>query len=350
MRSSICSSFVSALILLAAGDALAQDGIKPYSPQATLSLDGAQVGGVVGSDLATYASSQVVSINVSGSAAQKHIGGVKYEDMEISVGPDAGSPLFDWISSSLLMRFQRKNGALDTTDGSRAFFNALISEVRFPVLDAASTAMKGIAVRFSPEYTRYTKGATKAAASRTTLFSSSGFRFTLDGVNTKGIRRIDELAIKVKVAESAVGELRDYQKEPTTIEYPNIRLYVSPADAADFIAWHEDFVLKGNCGDDREKTGSIALLASNGKDTAAELKLIHVGIFALHDVMLAGSRALQVDLYAERMELVRPGATAEAAPQPTGELSMTVTARKAVPNRISSGKRQLDTVRKIRTR
>ena len=238
------------------------------------------------------------------------------------------------------MHHQRKNAVIDAPDGQREFFNALVDEVRIPRLDAASGGSKGIAVRFAPEYTRYTKGVSKTTVSRTTpLFSTSSFRFSLDGVSTKGVRRIDELAIKLKVAESAVGELRDYQKEPGKLEFPNIRLYVGPTNAADLVAWHEDFVLKGNCGDDKEKSGSIELLSADGKQTLVELKLFNVGIFGLHDVTLDGTRAVQVDLYVERMELLYKGAAPAEAPA----AEMTVTSRKLVPDRIPSGRRATTT-------
>ncbi len=337
MRKPSCLLVLPFLVLLAAPSAAADDSVKPYATRATLSLDSATVGPVLGSDLATYAVSEVVIESATGaSLPKKQLGGVRYEDVELTVGPDAGKPLYDWMASTLLMNHQRKNGVLDAPDGKRELFNALLTEIRLPRLDAAATASKGMAVKLSPEYARYTKGSDRTSTTRSApLFSTSAFRFSLDGIDTKNVRRIDELAIKVKVAKSAVGELRDYQLEPSKVELPNIRLYVAPAGAADFVAWHEDFVLKGNATEDKEKSGSVALLSADGKETLVELKLHNVGIFGLHDVLLDGTRALQVDLYVERMELLRKGSA--PADAPTGE--MTVSPRKPVPDRIPSGRR-----------
>jgi hypothetical protein len=324
------------LVLVAAPWARADDSVKPYATQVTLTLDGAKVGSVHGSDLATYAISNVISEATGGATyPKKHIGNVKYEDFELMVGVDGGKALYDWMAATLQMSYQRKNGVVETSDGRREFFNALLTEIRIPRLDAANNASKGIAVKFAPEYARYTRasGGKASAPRRGSLFSTSSFRFSLDGVGTKGVRRIDELAIKLKVAESSVGEVRDYQLEPAKIELPNIRLYLSPTDAADFLAWHEDFVLKGNAAQDKEKNGSLELLS--GKETVVELKLHNVGIFGLRDVLLDGTRALQVDLYVERMELLHKGSAPAAAPA----AEMTVSPRKPVPDRIPSGRR-----------
>jgi hypothetical protein len=77
---------------------------------------------------------------------------------------------YQWIQDLLNHKYLRKHGALIDADyryveRSRLdFVNALITEVGFPALDAASKAACRMTVKFAPEYTRMQKA--NGAASR----------------------------------------------------------------------------------------------------------------------------------------------------------------------------------------
>ena len=75
---------------------------------------------------------------------KKHIAGVKYEDITINCGTGMSKNFYDWIQATLDRKYQRKDGAIVAADYNYKeysrldFYNALISEVGFPALDASS--------------------------------------------------------------------------------------------------------------------------------------------------------------------------------------------------------------------
>ena len=91
---------------------------------------------------------------------QKHIAGVKYEDITVACGTGMSKAFYKWIQASLRPQARAQDGAIITADydykeQSRLnFFNALITEVGFPALDAASKDAAKMTIKFAPEYTR----------------------------------------------------------------------------------------------------------------------------------------------------------------------------------------------------
>src|SRR5688572_5884613 len=92
---------------------------------------------------------------------RKHIAGVKYEDISIQCGAEMSKHFYDWIKSSFDHKATRKNGAVIAADYNfntmtvLKFSNALISEIGFPALDAASKEAAKMTLKFSPEFTEY---------------------------------------------------------------------------------------------------------------------------------------------------------------------------------------------------
>ena len=81
--------------------------------------------------------------------------------------------------------------------------------------------------------------------------------------------------VKQKVVENAVGELRDYEKRAGAPRDPEPRRHRSPSRTPkEFYDWHEDFVIKGNNGDDKEKGGTLEYLTPEpaGRSVHAHLQ------------------------------------------------------------------------------
>jgi hypothetical protein len=245
----------------------------------------------------------------------KHIGGVKWGLINIKSGADMSKAFFDWVSSSISSNeAPRMNGAIDATDNNlkvqseMTFFNALITEIGFPALDAASKDAAKMSVKFQPQFTRIsskTGGTIKSSGNqKVTKWLSSNFKLTLDGVDTSHVTKIDAFTFKQNVITNADGVQRDGPPE-----VPNFKLRVPAASAQDFIKWHQDFVIDGNNGQDKEKTGSISYLNSDLKTEIFRLDLGNVGIFDLeYDPLDAGTDSLRqvtVQLYAETMKLFK---------------------------------------------
>ena len=70
--------------------------------------------------------------------------------------------------------------------------------------------------------------------------------------------------------------------------------------------WFEDFVIKGNNGDDKEKGGSLEFLSPNLQDILFTLTFKHLGVFKVTpEKVEAGSeniRRIKAEMYCERIE------------------------------------------------
>jgi len=299
----------------AAGPLQPRPALMPGAP--TLMLDGVVAGSVQDVHF-PFASSDVVSVTTGTSYfVKKHIGNIKYEDVSMLVGSDVSRPMLDWMSGTIIMNYQRKNGALTIDGRQHEFFNALVTEIGFPALESGGSNKGFLSVKFAPEYTRVTKASSKFknVASPPTSFSTSSFLVEIDGLATGKIVRVDAFTIKQTATTDELGDARDYLKEPGKLEFPNLALYVAPGDATGFTEWHEDFVIKGNCDESNEKSGRIVLRNESSKD-AVEIKLFNVGIFGMDEVMVGNKKLRRIDLYVERMEL-GPAGGLEGAGAPT---------------------------------
>ncbi len=285
-----------------------------------LELDGVVVGwleSVEGGD----ATADVVTERVGPDHVQrKHLAGVKYEDVTVTCGAGMSSAFYQWVRDSLDRRYTRRNGAIRTADTrsrelSRLnFTNALISEVGFPALDAASKDALTMTIKFAPEYTRIVRpergglikpGPGKGAQKK---WLPANFRIRIDGLEEACARvsQIEALVIKQKVTERAIGDVRDYQKEPATVEIPNLVITLPESHAKPVYDWHEDFVIRGNNSDDKEKGGTLEYLAPNLTDALFTLTFKGLGIFRLTPVKVESGREqirrVKAEMYCEEMK------------------------------------------------
>lgn len=254
---------------------------------------------------------------------RKHIAGVKYEDLSIQCGTGMSRGFYEWIKASFDHKYGRKNGAIIAADYNYAehsrltFYNGLISEIGFPALDAGSKDPAKMSIKITPEYTRTTTtsggpsiaGGKYAADSKVQKkWLPSNFRLRLDGLDEACARvnKIEALTVKQKVIEHAVGELRDYEKEPAHLEIPNLVVTFPESHSEAFYKWHEEFVIKGNNGDDAEKGGSLEFLSPNLSETLFTVTFAHVGIFKLTpEKVESGSeniRRIKAEMYVEEMK------------------------------------------------
>jgi hypothetical protein len=221
---------------------------------------------------------------------KKHIGGVKYEDITIKFGTGMSKGFYNWVAGTFAHKHVRQDGSIIAADYNYnvrsilEFTQALISEVGFPALDAASKDAAKITVKFAPEFTRAKKGGGKlnvADSKQQKQFLPSNFRLTIDGLEAScaKVSKVEGLTIKQNLVESAPGDSRDSFREPGKIEFPNIKITLPEAFADQFAAWHEDFVIKGNNSDEAEKSGSLEFLDSTHQKALLTLTFKNIGIF-----------------------------------------------------------------------
>jgi hypothetical protein len=280
-----------------------------------LMLDGIPCGfvrSVGGGDI----SAEVIQEPVGSSYfVKKHIGQPRYEDFAAQIGFGMAKAVYDWIAASWSMNYQRKNGSVVAADHTlkaqleRQFFNALLTETTMPALDASSKEAAYLTIKFAPEFTKTVKGKGKvgaAAKQQQKLFLPSNFRLELDGIDCARVSKIDSFTVRQTVVSDDIGDARDYAKEPGNIEFPNLYVTMVETGVATWESWFEDFVVKGNNDDAKEKSGAIVFLAPDLKTELGRVKLFNVGIFALHravqEAHAESVRHVTADLYCERME------------------------------------------------
>ena len=254
--------------------------------------------------------------------ARKHIAGVKYEDITVTCGTGMSKGFYEWLDASFLNKHMRKNGAIiasnyDFKEQSRlTFFNALVTEIGMPALDAASKDAAKMTVKLDPELTRqsYSPGGASLAGKYAAKgevqknWSPANFRLKIDGLDIPcaKVNKIEALVVKQKTTEDPVGEQRDYQKVPTSVETPNLEITLPESSIDDFHAWHEDFVIKGNNGQQFEKTGSLEYLSPNLQKVLFKLDFFNLGIFkmAIEKVESHSDnvRRVKVSMYCEQIK------------------------------------------------
>lgn len=284
-----------------------------------LSLDNTDCGFLKSID-GGWISATVVEIATGQSLlVKKHLGSIQYEELKIEAGLSLSGALYDWIAGTWNGDAQRKDVTITIVDQNqkavqeRQFFNALITEVTIPALDGSSKEPGFLSIKFKPEYTRYRKASGKVSASLGTgkqkQWITSNFKLVIDGPDCSKVSKIDSITVKQSTSTDEIGEGRIRVNEPTRVEFPNLRVTLSKATAQSWYNWHEDFVIKGNCGEANEKSGSIALLSPDLNSELARINLSNLGIFRIAEEGATGQQIRKVvaDLYCEQMQFVRLG-------------------------------------------
>jgi len=282
-----------------------------------LKLDGVEAGFIKSIDGgAIYA--EVINEQVGPSYfVKKHIGPPKYEDFTIQVGLWMGKPVYDWIAASWKMNYVRKNGSIVSYDfnlearSEREFFNALITEVQIPAMDAAAKDQCYMTVRFAPEYTRQKKGSGNATVppvkAAQEMWLPSNFRLEIDGLDCSKVSGIEPFAVKQNAVLDNIGDARDYVKEPGRIEFPNIAVTLAETAASTWLAWFEEFVVQGKNDTTQEKSGALVFLSPNLQTELGRVNFFNLGIFKLShakaDAAHEQIQRVRAELYCERMEL-----------------------------------------------
>lgn len=257
--------------------------------------------------------------------AKKHLGGIGYVPFVVQFGLAMSADLYNWINASWSGNYLRKNGAVVAADynfvavSQREFFNALIAETTVPRLDASSKDPAYLTLKFAPEYTRIGKASGKvtgAADVAQKRWLPANFRVTIDGLDCTRISAVDSFTVKQSAATDDIGDARDYRREPARLEFPNLSITLLESSATTWFSWFDDFAIKGNNDDSKEKKGSIAVLSPNRTDELLRIDLFNLGIFRIGTDKAEASSdrpaTVTAHLYCERMELHAGGAVPRA--------------------------------------
>jgi hypothetical protein len=260
----------------------------------------------------------------------KHIGNVKYDDLVLQVGPSMSDSFFDWIASTFDTKHETRDGAVSFQDYSGfekqrlSWTKGLITGIGFPTLDASSKDPAYLMVTIKPESTTNAKGSgakVTSTAQGMKAWLPSNFGLTINGIDCSKVKKVEGLTITRQPGERGVGETRDAAAEPGVLEIANRVVTVAEALAADFVAWHEDFVVKGNFDKAHVKEGKLECLASNMKDVLFTLQMRGLGIFGFSPVQETSGNAavasVEAELYCEEMSFEYGKKPAVAPPPPS---------------------------------
>jgi hypothetical protein len=285
------------------------------SGRAALELDGVDAGwlaSVSGGD----AEGVVVSETGTDGVIRKHIGGVRYTDIELSVNVPLRPPLSDWVAGTIGQKRVGRNGAIRFVDADLReiarldFSNALIREVTFQPLDAASKEPARVTMKLAPESTRRLKGTGQpimpSVPVQRPIARASNFRLSIEGLDCKRVASIGPITIKQQIVETGAGGGRVRLEPGGSLDIGELAVAVA-GDSPDFIAWHNEFVVVGSPSAS-EKTGTLELLAPDLKTAVSRLTFAGLGIFNLQHETGEAERLprLRASMYCEEVGLA-PG-------------------------------------------
>jgi len=263
----------------------------------------------------------VVADPPSGGANKKHLGPVRYAPVTISFGGGLAGPLLRWVTAALAGEQPQRDGAVVLLDHlfnesfRIEFVGARISDIELPRFDGSARDLTTWTVVFQPTTTsvsfrsagRFYREATGRRAER---WLAANFRLSISGLEAAGAR------------VATVEPIIVHQEEDGSLSVSNLLITVANAALPAFVEWHDDFVVQGNNGDDRERTGTLVQLAATMKDDLFTIGLQNIGIVRISPARVdSASRVVAkstIELYVEAVELTKVSLAppAPAAPNP----------------------------------
>jgi phage tail-like protein len=304
--------------------AYTKDGRSYVAGRFAFILDGSKNAGFLKSVDGGSIKAEVVTEKVGpDNVARKNLATVSYSDFDVQLGFAMTPNVYDWINASWQKNYTRKNGSIVACNfnyesmSSREFFNALITETSIPTMDGSDKNACYMGLKISPETIRYKPGDNSKVTGEfgkgeQKKWLPCNFRIEIDGLPCKKINKFDGFKITQKNVVDSIGDARDYEKEPASVEFPNVSFTLAQTDAQPWLDYFDSFVLQGNQGTDAEKTGALVFLAPNGRDELGRVTFGNMGIFSFTDDKgEAGSESIKrvkIEMYVETMALQYGGA------------------------------------------
>jgi phage tail-like protein len=303
--------------------------LRPFTGgQFALELDGNPVGflnsidgGHFKSDEVKYQAGIAEYLNV----VTKYPGKPKFEDISFTVGMATSPSFWDWVKSTVDKKLpERRNGAIVVYDFKhrerqrRTFFNALISEIGFPALDATAKSTATMTIKISPERIKFEEGdgSSRGQVSygqnelkKQKLWLTSNFVFGLDrfkGDESLRHAKIEAFSIKQAILNNPIGRMLETHKYGGGVETPGLQVSFPQSQAKPWMDWYDKSVRHGNYIGELTN-GSISYYASDGTTLLMTLNLYNVGLTSLEFEKLEahkeGIAKIKASLYVEAMEL-----------------------------------------------
>jgi hypothetical protein len=269
----------------------------PPAPKFAVLIDGKTV--PAESPSGGYAKAEVATTFPSASGPpQRQISSFGYTNLQFKLGLELGTPILNWVNAALKGNPVTKNGTLiELDDQNRAtsyldFTNGAIVEFSVPGFDTSSTTGNAFTLVASIRKSTLRPGDNSPIQLPDQRdqkpFFASNFRLKIDGLPTTTVRLIAPLSFRRTNSGIVPTDL--------TVTFAN-------RDVDQWRAWADDFIVKGNNGQDKEKQGAIEVMAPNLADVLATLTLKQIGIFELAPTDDTSIRSHRASMYLEYGQL-----------------------------------------------
>lgn len=247
---------------------------------------------------------------------RKNIGTIEHQALEIKIAMGMGKEMWEWIKASWDKGFVQQNATLMACDfdhkvqAIREFNNAYIQKVVIPNLKADSQEPGYFTIGIAPESIRYKKGDQSVIQGEENTgakkWTCANFRFELGDLPCTRVHEIKSFTWEQKNTFDYVGEKREGTLHAGALTVPDLEVTLSMADYWDWYSWFESFVIRGQCNNEHELSGSITFLSHDHEETLATIDLIQVGILELKATDVEANKEeiarFTVKLYVEEMK------------------------------------------------
>jgi hypothetical protein len=237
-----------------------------------------------------------VTSTTTGTQTNKRIGQVSYTAMTVSGDGTMRKDYWDWVGTAVAASGSAKDGMIVLYDdkGERRsrqlWYEGRISEVEFPALARSDTQPVYLRVVIKPQTTKRESASGHADTPSPRpgrSWTSSSYALTINGLEqaTSKVSRIEPLVVRIT---------------GTKVDVSNLVIYLRSAEAQPLYAWHDDFVVKGNGSDSKEKTGTLTYLnPGDASDVLATIGLRGLGIIEVGPDPAGDVQTTRAEMYVE---------------------------------------------------
>lgn len=286
----------------------------PYGPSRfALELDGQNVGWLSSVEGGDATAEVITEAARGGPLEKKHLANLLYRDLAVTLQGMPNKNLLAWVQELVGNKQRARNGAVVEVDmngkivSRLEFLNAVLTEVQLPGVDGSSKDVATWALVIHPETTRQ-----QAASGNLTLpvdkakaAISSNFRFSIAGLET-ATRQTYAIA-PIHIAQPVVTAEVGGQRSPSStkpVSFGALQVSLSQAAIEPVNVWFQDFVVKGNNTDERERSATLEYLSADMKTVLMTVNFKGVGIFELaKDYAPTAPRRSLANFYVEGVEL-----------------------------------------------
>jgi T4-like virus tail tube protein gp19 len=251
---------------------------------------------------------------------RKNLGGVDFEPIVVEVGADAGPQLLTWIKETLENKLPRRDGRIVffnynvVPQATLAWTDGLLTEIRFPELDASSREVGKIRLTIEAEAIDRSTGGSASTYSgmfgKQKTWLANNYRLTLSSMNTAPgyVSWIGPITVKQPyVAPPGPG---GSATATASLDVSDLSVAVWEAKADEFYDWHRSFVIQGQTGPGNELTGRLEFLDQTRANVLFGLDFMGLGIQRIGpERRMAGietTALARADIYCEEVSLIPP--------------------------------------------